>query len=328
MQLLSKHLRSLVGTLTLCATLFFVVSPAQATAPPPAGSLCAFVTGLCDAAPVIPPDMRFTARAAGVTVTASTNTRVEFPVQLQVTSQTNDYALSYVRFYDAKNVLTAPDACTTFRINTLSPSIGVLGEPGVPTPWARAVDNEVWGSSFGPKKITFTEVPRNKLSMVEIGVSCTYLGKTYKRSVRFKVLGLDDISNGAPSMTFKSVNAPVVDADDPSLSGTAKLYWTLKNDVGTCQITDVRKDGQYIPDISAWGGDGYIKANPEAALGVVLTVDYPDRPGAYRYIFSMRCSKVAGPIEKAILAVRSFAGGGGGSGAGKVLNYGGGTQRF
>jgi hypothetical protein len=256
------------------------------------------------------------------------NTVVQFPVELQA-GQANTYTFSYVRFLDNNGVLTAPDACTTFRDNTLSPTIGVEGEVGVATPWARAGSNEVWGASFGPNRITFTDVPRNKLSNVVIGVSCTHLGVTQERSVLLKVRGFDDTNNDPASMTFRALNPPPIDADDPTQSGVGKLHWTLKNDVGACQITEVSRGGDYTPAIRSWGGDDYIKANPGAPLGVTLAVEYPSRPGSSRYTFSMSCSNVAAPIERTIIAARrSSIITGNGNSTGKVLNYGGGTARF
>ena len=318
----------LVGIVILAP--FTSASPAGATAPPPASNLCAIISGLCDAAPAPLPDFRFTVRSGSTSRTVTSNTELAFPVTLKVTNVSDEFTLSSVRFYDAKNVLPSGTTCYAFRTNLLSPGIGVKGPASNPNvPWKQAVNNEPWGPSFGPSSITFTNIPRNKLNKVQIGISCDYLGQTYRRSVLFSIQGFDDTVGGVASMTFHRVNPTPIDRTSAIQTGTALLWWTIRNNVGVCTITEVRSDGDYQPPISRWGTDAYIKANLGSSLGVGLTVDYPAVPGSNRYTFTMKCSNVTNPIDATITATRTNSGGGGGgSSQGKVLDYGRGTQRF
>jgi hypothetical protein len=326
-QRLSRFNRLFFSALLLLSSVL-VANPANATAPPPASNLCAIIQGLCDPAAPPLPDFRFSVRSGATQVTVTNNTRVTFPVTLRANGA-NSYTLSSVRFYDAVGTLNASSECYAFRTNVLSPSLKVTGQPGVATPWAEAIDNERWGAVFGPNQVTFSEIPRNKRTNVEMGISCLYNGQTYRRSILFQIDGFTDTSPTA-SFSFSSTNPPRIDATSVQTTGSALLFWNIRGDVGTCSITEVRADGSYSPGINQWGNDAYIKSNARQGStlnGVPLQVTYPNNPGSFTYRFLMRCSKVADPIERTITATRTAAGGGG-SGNPNTLNYGRGTRQF
>lgn len=318
----------------VAATTLLSVHPVSATAPPPAGNLCAIIQGLCDPAVPPQPDFRMIV-TSGVgqnarSVTVTTNERVSFGAVLQA-SGSNIFTLTSVRFYDAAGVLTPATTCYAFRTNVLAPTIGVESPrtPPLPIPWKQAINNEPWGPTFGAA-IRFTDIPRNTISNVEIGISCTYLGQTYRRSVLLQFRGAAD-QGAPPGLGFYRNNPPSIDAGNPTQTGTAKLFWNLLGDVGVCTISELRADGDYTPGIGLWGGDSYIKANAiQLPLfnGVDLQVQYPTRPGTNLYTFSLRCDSV-GTRDVTIRATRtSGSGGGGGAAAGNVLDYGRGTKQF